>query len=185
MNIKSFAILATALSVTTLAAANWTYTYSEEDEYGQITDGVWAFAAAVNEGELTVNSVTNWPTTVSQLDFSKPVTDETGNTYTITKLNPLFCVDLDNWKEVEPKEAAKYLGELVLPADGLETISAGAFGGCSALTNVVNFLPDSVTTLGQAAFMDCTNLTGSLYCKNVSTFTRCVFYNPYLSKYYP
>ena len=41
--------------------------------------------------------------------------------------------------------------------DGVRTISAEAFAGCSALTAI--FIPGSVETIGDAAFYECTSLT--------------------------
>lgn len=178
---KLFTFLATAFAGLGVAYAqeltsnDWTYFYSEEDSEYQVTDGTWTFKATVTGDLLTVNEVIGYPTEISQLDFSKPVTDADGNSYTISKLNPLFGIDLDSWKDVDTSEAGAYLGELVLPAEGLKTISSGAFGACEALTNVVNFLPDSVTSLGSAAFFGCSKLKGDLICRNVNNLTRCVF----------
>ncbi len=44
------------------------------------------------------------------------------------------------------------LAELILPPTGLKSIRTGAFCCCTSLTNIVNFLPDSVTGVGMAAF---------------------------------
>ena len=60
-------------------------------------------------------------------------------------LNPAFNNDA----------AGKLIGRLTLPASGLLTIGNDAFNQCTALTNVVNYIPDSVTRVGQRSFYKC------------------------------
>lgn len=161
-----------------LLGANWIYTYSEEDNAGQITDGVWTFNATVKTEttNLTVGKFIDYPENVSTLDFSKSVIDSEGTIYTIVTLNPQFSTTTETWKTISGTTAGQKIGELILPSEGLTSISDGAFGACNALTNIINFLPDSVTSLGQASFMNCSNVNGSLRAKNVNYFNRCAFY---------
>ena len=119
-------------------ADHWTYNGET------ITDNEWTFAATVkaNTTDLTVNAHSGNPSVASELDFSKPVKDSAGTTYTIVTLNPRFNNDA----------AGKLISKLTLPTEGLKTISANAFNGCSALTEITPFIPDCVTTLGEGAF---------------------------------
>lgn len=176
MKLKAILSFCAILCASALFADNWTYFYSEEDSTYKVTDNVWTFKASVSDELLTVREVLDYPEEISMLDFSKPVTDADGNSYTIRTLSPQFAKNKNSWKEFEAKDAAKYVGELVLPPEGLKTISAGAFAACSNLTTVVNFIPDSVTNLGQAAFSNCVKLNSTLTCRNVSYLDRKVFY---------
>lgn len=51
----------------------------------------------------------------------------------------------------------KLLSDVVL-AEGLKTISESAFSGCTSLTNIVPFLPKSVSNVGGSAFVGCRSL---------------------------
>lgn len=139
MNKRVHSIIMLTLLVSTASAANWIY----DPAPGTITDGEWTFAATVNGTSLAVGACSADPGAVATLDFAKGVTSPDGTTtYTITTLNPQFSTYGNKTR----------VGELRLPASGLTTLSANAFNGCTTLTNVVNFLPDSVTTLGESVF---------------------------------
>ena len=155
---KRFAIIV-ALVVGFAAFAeddHWTY----DSAVGTISDGVWTFNATVSGTSLTVNAVTGYPETRSVLDFAKPVRDAEWNNYVIVKLNPHFAhkIGTDGGYrpgDLEASEASTKVGELILPQTGLTAINAAAFAYCSNLTNIVNYLPDSVTSIGNSAFVDC------------------------------
>ena len=128
-----FAALAAGVVLSVRATeAQWTFDGST------LTDGNWIFGATVNGTELTVNAVQSDPGEGATLDFSKPIADG----YVIVKLNPNFGA----------YENKANLATLVLPTEGLTTISADAFKSCTSLTSITPFLPDCVTTLGNGAF---------------------------------
>lgn len=124
-----------------------------------VTDGMWKFAAEVDGENMSVGKWTDdgYPLDPSLLDFSKPVRDTDQNVYVITNLNTQFGTNAGNWYDINPSEAGGRVAMLVLPESGLVSIRAGAFAGCSSITNIVNFLPDSVQTLGAAAFFGINN----------------------------
>ena len=137
-----FALSAILATVGAFAAdSRWTY----DSTAGTISDGDWTFAATVNGTDLTVGAHSANPAVVSDLDFGKPVVDAGNVAYTIVALNPAFNNDA----------AGKLIGRLTLPASGLLTIGNDAFNQCTALTNVVNYIPDSVTRVGQRSFYKC------------------------------
>jgi len=60
--------------------------------------------------------------------------------------------------------------ELVIP-DGVTSIGASAFSGCSGLTSVT--IGSGVTSIGQDAFSGCSGLTSvTLHCNNVGTWFK-------------
>lgn len=144
-------------------AADWIY----DSTAGTITDGVWTFNATVaSDNKMTVGTCTDtgYPDSVSLLDFSKPVKDSDENIYTIVKLDTQFSNNASQYQDAVAKtDGASRIGELILPVAGLTTIGNGAFGCCAALTNVVNFLPDTVTSIGSAAFVQNGNLKADLF----------------------
>lgn len=151
--LAAFAFAGAALA----ADDHWTY----DSAAGTISDGEWTFSAVVSGNSLTVNAFTGHPETLSVLDFSKPVSDVGGNNYVIVKLNPHLAhkkAGTDGGYrpgDLEASEASTKVGELILPQAGLTAISAAAFAYCSNLTNIVNYLPDSVTGIGNSAFVNC------------------------------
>ena len=134
--------------------AYWTY----DSAAGTITDGLWTFNATVSGTQMTVKTCTDYPTTLSLLDFAKPVKDANDVAYTIKALNTAmvtFSRDGGRPEESTDKGMAQMVGELRLPESGLTSIGTGAFCRTANCTNVVNYLPDSVTSLGNSAFAYC------------------------------
>ena len=157
---------------------HWTY----DSAVGTISDGVWTFSATVSGTSLTVNAVTGYPETRSVLDFAKPVRDAGWNNYVIVKLNPHFAHKKANTDggyrpgDLEASEASTKVGELILPQTGLTAINAAAFAYCSNLTNIVNYLPDSVSSIGNSAFAHCP-AKQDLFVRGISGGTgRGIFY---------
>ena len=160
------------------------YPYSEDVWLfadGQITDGFWTFNASASGTDLTVNAVTAHPDEVSVLDFSKPVVDASETSYTIVKLDTKFSTSSKNtWKssETTATEHAAFLGELILPPEGLKNIADGAFANCSAMTHARNILPDSVTTLGRAVFLNDSAMEVDVFLRGfVGQTSRSLFYS--------
>lgn len=129
-------------------AADWTYTITSGTypaaTSGTISDGDWTFAASTAKDtyDLTVGTVSADPGADATLDFSKPITDAGANSYTLVTLNPSFSTYANKTN----------LKTLKLPTTGLVTISKNAFNGCTSLTSISPFLPDSVTMVGNSAF---------------------------------
>ena len=92
MKTPAIAAFLSLVSAAAAAADTWTY----DPSAGTVSDGEWPFGATASGSSLTVKAVTGWPETVSRLDFSKPVSDAGGNSYTIVTLNPHFAHKKDN-----------------------------------------------------------------------------------------
>ena len=142
-NPKKILALSASLVAFGAFAANPQWTY--DSAAGTISDGDWMFAATVSGTDLTVGAHSANPAVVSDLDFGKPVVDGNNVAYTIVTLNPAFNNDA----------AGKLIGSLTLPASGLLTIGDYAFNNCTALTHIVNYIPDSVTRVGIQSFYKC------------------------------
>lgn len=155
-------------------AANWLY----DPSAGTISDGEWTFTnVTATATDLAVGAchANGHPPEFSTLDFSKPVTNATGASFTIKSLGTLFGKTSDYWKPGSvTTQTGTNLCELVLPATGLVSIGDGAFGGCLNLTNVVNFIPDSVTSVGQAVFYG-SGVRQDLCLRGISSIGRCAF----------
>ena len=180
MKMKLFAfevaIAASLFAMSSLAEdAYWTYAG------GTITDGVWTFnATVVSDNKMTVGTCVTYPGSVSLLDFSKPVKDADDNVYTIKALNTAmvtFSRSGGRPGDSSDKGMAAKVGELRLPATGLTSIGEGAFCRTANCTNVVNYLPDSVTSIGNSAFAFC-GAKRDLFLRGFSGSTgRGIFYS--------
>lgn len=162
------------LLASSASAANWLY----DPSAGTISDGEWTFTnVTASATDLAVGAchANGHPPEFSTLDFSKPVTNATGASFTIKSLGTLFGKTSDYWKPGSvTTQTGTNLCELVLPAAGLVSIGDGAFGGCLNLTNVVNFIPDSVTSVGQAVFYG-SGVRQDLCLRGISSIGRCAF----------
>ena len=65
------------------------------------------------------------------------------------------------------------MGDITIP-DGVTSINAAAFSGCSSLTSVT--IGDSVTSIGNRAFSDCSSLTSVTIPDNVTSIGGYAFY---------
>lgn len=141
-------IVSAAIAVVSFCALaqDWVY----DSASGTVSDGVWTFKASVASKTTNITFDTCWgyPEELSTLDLSKPVTDGGSTTYTITTLGTMFG-NVSNWgKDVYETTNGMTLAKLILPPTGLTKICAACFCNLPALTNIVNFLPDSVTSIG-------------------------------------
>lgn len=118
---------------------------------GTVSHGDWAFQGSANGEQLTVGECLQAPATPSELDFSQTVSDVDCYPLIITVLNTKFAASPTT---TSPKatERCGSVSRLILPTSGLITISAGAFGFCTNLTEIVNYIPDCVSDLGMNAF---------------------------------
>ena len=200
-----FLVSAAVAAAGSLSAA-WTYDVTE----GTISDGVWKFGATVKNGttELTVNAVQVVPGEVSPLDFSQPVTDADGASYTIVELNTQFGGSVDQWGNLpKAKAESAFVGELTIPTAGLKVIGVSAFYNCTNATGTIT-LGQDLTTIGSAAFCKCTKLTSvepvvpdsvtsigmlsfnqvnipkNIRLENVSTLSHSVFYGSAIESVY-
>ena len=162
-----------AYDITGSAAASANIAYAETwggwhlyNDY--MTDGTWYFKCTRSGSKiagtsiygLTVTTCTNAPAEVGTLDFSKGIQNETGDgkAYAITTLTPAFC----NAYNVYTVGVDKF-STLVLPDEGyLTTLGDSAFHNCTNLTTVTPFLPSSVTSLSRYVFAGCTKLASPL-----------------------
>lgn len=147
-------IFAAALAATvsfSAFAANWVYDSTAKT----ISDGVWTFSAtlAKNTTNLTIGAPVEeeCPTTITPLDFSKPIekSDDPSTTYTIVELNSIFSYYSGGAKT---REIGKQVGELTLPGEGLKKVSRFSFGGCVNMTGDLRF-PTSITLIGADNFI--------------------------------
>ena len=177
---KAFSIIAALAATFTSFAADDHWTYAA----GTITDGEWTFNATLDSNnKMTVGTCTAYPSSLSTLDFAKPVQDAGNTQYTIKKLDTHLAHKKDGTDggyrpgDLEASEVCARVGKLILPQTGLTTIAAAAFAYCSNLTNVVNYLPDSVTSIGNSAFAYCP-AKQDLFIRGISGGTgRGIFYH--------
>lgn len=134
-------------------------------ENGLISRDGWTFEAIKGPGSVVVSACVAAPDEVSTLDFTGTVTDRDGNPLTIVSLDTKFGSTADLRAKV---------GKLVLPTEGLASIGDGAFNGCTSLTNIVNFLPDCVTSVGSQAFAS-VHAQQPLYINGVVTLVQKAF----------
>ncbi|MBR2713352.1 MAG: hypothetical protein IKB76_01065, partial [Kiritimatiellae bacterium] len=120
--------VATLLAVLagTLHAADWVY------DNGTVSDDVWTFNAQLSGTKVTLTALTGGPSTLTDLDLSKPVFDSQNNALYFTYFGRLF----DNPGNTALKP---YIGELTLPVSGYTGIGRSAFSGLANATGTILF----------------------------------------------
>ena len=175
--------------------SRWIYTPSTQ----MLTDGTWGMKATANGTKLTISSRNNYtviPTCPTYLDLGAPVTDASGETsYSIVALAGNAIDGGDNFTKIRyaigrmrfPSTltsigdwSLRYLYSLTnlvfqTPCS-VTRLPESSFDGCSALTSVEPFLPESISTVWGFSLAPVTNnLTlgkkgGSLTIGGTATF---------------
>ena len=131
----------------TLHAADWVY------DNGTMTDGTWTFNAQRSGTKLTLTALTGGPSTLTALDFTKPIKDKSDNALSIGYFDRLFESPGD--KNLKP-----YIGELTLPASGYTGFARTAFNNCVNATGTISLAPELTFIEGNdGAFNGCTGIT--------------------------
>lgn len=123
----------------------------------------WQFEATLLGANLTVGSCIAAPDTVSPLDFSVRITDATGRELRVmvidTKFAEITCTYNNNVPIMSyvPALGADKVGSLTLPAEHLSSIGDYAFADCVNLAGPLT-LPDGLLSIGKGAFANCTSL---------------------------
>lgn len=146
--------------------------------------GGWKFAATLNGRRLTVNECTAAPDDVTPLDFSVRITNDTGIELVVVKLNPQFgnmtCKIGNNVPDITISSnfGGDKVGKLTLPVSGLSEIAASAFANCTSLSGPITF-PDGLLSIGDGAFANCTGLTQieNYVPDTVASIGKAAFYN--------
>ena len=153
-------VLAAALA----SGADWVY------DNGTFSDGVWTFNAQLSGTKVTLTAFTLGPSTVTELDFTKPIKDASGNPLTITYFGRLF--------ESPGNTALRpYVGELKLPASGYTGIGRNAFSQCPNATGTISFPAELTGLEGESAFNNSPGITivGSSFPEGLKTITQNAF----------
>lgn len=183
---KTIALMAAFVACGSLSAAqldHWVYDATAKT----VTDGVWTLSATPNGAGLTVGSpVADGypvdPTDPQELNFAKPIQSSADplTTYDILMLSfSSSSVGSGNGSPITPYAWAGCIGKLVFPPTGsckFKSFSDGAFAGATNLTEIVNFLPDEITTLGACSFRNTAaaqplTLMGVATCTGLHTFS--------------
>ena len=136
----------------TISYDGWTLTFSNESKGGIV----------IKSGNILVGEG-------GVLDLSLPMRDGNANEYYVRSIDQKAFRPGDN-----PSLDVSKLKELRL-GDRIASIAMNAFNGCTSLTNVVPFIPDSVTVLGKNAFYNCP-ISCKLTVRSVEKIPEAAFY---------
>ena len=191
------ALLALPAAASTTA---WTYTPPASGTKGTIS---WTDSSGfenvisgivLENGAIRIFPNSNTSSPIKNADFSIPVENEDG---TPLAYSPDFLAGKDNTGQrilgfntgitnVVVNSNATSIGNYCFKSctalvrvrlpDGIESIGAEAFNGDSALVEIENFLPDSVTAIKSKAFQNCTALTGVLTARGLQTTGDRIFH---------
>lgn len=135
----------------------------------EITDGVWTFTAEKYQwGGYYVKGCIGYPDKVSELDFSKPFKDSSGNDVLIKGYNNCFASNATT--PLAP--ACERVGDLRLGSQELQNC---VFTGCANL-NLVGGFPEGLKKIGQYVFKD-SSLSGDLELGHIVSVERGAFQN--------
>lgn len=166
----AIALLSAAVASSGLADSCWTVTIA--NHAGTISYDGWTLAfSGENNGGIIIN-YGNDNTLAGDggvLDLSLPMRDGNGNEYYVRGIGQKAFRQVENPFLVVSKIKEVRLGGSVA------NIDAYAFSGCTNLTNVVPFIPDSVTGLGKSAFYNCP-ISCKLTVRSVEKIPETAFY---------
>ena len=178
----------------------WTYTPPASGTKGTIS---WTDSSGftnvisgivLDNGAIRIYPNSNTSSPIKNADFSIPVKMEDG---TPIAYSPDFLAGKDNTGQrilgynegitnVVVNSNATSIGNYCFKSctalvrvrlpDGIESIGVEAFNGDSALVEIENFLPDSVTTIKSKAFQNCTALTGFLMVRGLQNTGDRIFH---------
>ena len=126
--------------------------------------GGWRFNVTMIGAELIVGSCIAAPATISELDLSVRITDTLGHDLSIFAINTQFGTCAVTFVNNVPQYSyscntgGEMVGSVVFPASGLLDIQASAFACCTNLAGPLH-LPDGLLTIGNYAFAGCTSLS--------------------------
>ena len=164
MNRTTSLAVCCVLAAAFASGADWVY------DNGTFSDGVWTFNAQLSGTKVTLTAFTLGPSTVTELDFTKPIKDASGNPLTITYFGRLF--------ESPGNTALRpYVGELKLPASGYTGIGRNAFSQCPNATGTISFPAELTGLEGESAFNNSPGITivGSSFPEGLKTITQNAF----------
>lgn len=146
-------------------AASWSF-----DANGNtITDGEWTFTVSrrVAESEVAEGTLGLWvlnctqaPSSLSTLDFGKPVDEYDSSKYAFTNLG-----SYGSWLSSDQKLMVE---RVVLPT-GVPFRIDQAFTGCTNLKDITPFLSDSCSDICRGAFQNCSAITNALVVKGLGS----------------
>lgn len=168
----AIALLSAAVASSGLADSCWTVTIA--NHAGTISYDGWTLAfSGENNGGIIINSG-NDNTLAGDggvLDLSLPMRDGNDNEYYVRAINQNAFRSGNSYN---PSLDVSKLKELRL-GDKITSIANYAFSGCTSLTNVIPFIPDSVTVLGRNVFASCP-ISCKLTARNVEMILNSAFY---------
>jgi len=153
-------VLATAFA----SGADWVY------DNGTMTDGTWTFNAQISGTKVTLTAFTLGPSTVTALDFTKPIKDTSGNPLSITYFGRLF-------ESLGNTALRPYVGELKLPPSGYTGIGRNAFSQCPNASGTISFPSELNALEGESAFNNSPGITivGGSFPEGLKTITPTAF----------
>lgn len=164
----AIALLSAAVASQALSDPCWTVTIA--DKAGTISYDGWTLTFSnENKGGIVIKPGNTVEGDGGVLDLSLPMRDGSGNEYYVRAIDQKAFRPSDN-----PSLDVSKLKELRL-GDRIASIAMNAFNGCTSLTNVVPFIPDSVTVLGKNAFYNCP-ISCKLTVRNVEMIPESAFY---------
>ena len=134
------------------------------------------------KNNLTIGINRNFSGTA--LDLSGTVTDESGNTYTITSIGYNAFLFNTNLQSIVLPSSLTSIGSVAFSGcsglksiellGDLKSIGNSAFSGCSSLTTID--LPDGLESIGESAFQDCSGLTAIKLSASLTSIGQKAFY---------
>lgn len=168
MKTKAAILAGLLLAAGFASGADWVY------DNGIVTDGVWTFNAQLSGTKVTLTGLTGGPSSVTALDFSKPIKDTSDNTLSFT----YFGRFMDN---ATGQAFRPYVGALTLPASGYTGIGRNAFSFCPNATGTISFPAELTGLEGGSAFWGSTGITivGSSFPEGLklisgNSFRQCI-----------
>ena len=163
----------TGILIATVTGPSETVKWTSSDpSVATVSEGI---ITPLKSGTVTITAEANGKTATCEVEVKEPIVWKLDEDGTLTA-GGMDVIDESTWsnKNINRDGITKQQVKKVVIKHGITSIGDAAFSGCTNLTSTA--IPDSVKNIGYAAFYQCSNLASVTIPKGVTNIGNSAFY---------